>query len=360
MSATMKALVLHGIGDLRLETLPIPEIGPGDVLVRVAWCGVCGSDIPRIFRTGAHRHPVVPGHEMAGVVAAVGAEVRTVQPGTPVVVFPLIWCGRCAACEVGRYAQCANYDYRGSRSDGGFAEFVAVPEANVRPVPDGVPLDAAAMCEPAAVAVHALRRSPVPPAGQTVVVFGAGPIGILVGQWARILGATQVLLFDPVAYRLEVAQASGLKSAYDPSQKPPREVIGDLTDGHGASVCIDAAGVPATVVEACESVARGGAVVLLGNPSADVMLPKATVSRVLRMEASLVGVWNSTYAVHAPDDDWSMALNAMASGALDAGSLISDRVGLAEAVALLAQVKDGVRPAMKVLIGEAAAGAGGG
>ncbi len=351
----MKALVLHGIGDLRFEDRPIPEIGPHGVLVRVAWCGVCGSDIPRIFRTGAHRHPIVPGHEFSGIVAEVGSEVKRVRPGARVVVFPLIWCGDCAACEVGQYAQCTNYDYLGSRSDGGFAEYVAAPEANVRAIPDTLPLDVAALAEPTAVALHALRRSPISPAGRSVAVFGAGPIGILVGQWAREMGASCVLMFDPVATRREIAVRSGLDLVFDPSAEPARDAISRLTNGHGAAVCVDAAGVPATVVEACHSVARGGVVTLLGNPSADVVMPRATMSRLLRIEATLVGVWNSGYAVHALDDDWSAALAALDRGDIRTEAVLSERVALADGVTRLTDIAEGRSLGMKTLIGEARA-----
>ncbi len=347
----MKALVLHGVGDLRLEERPVPAIGPCDVLVKVAWCGVCGSDIPRIFRTGAHRHPIVPGHEFSGVVAGVGANVTRVQPGARVVVFPLLWCGRCAACERGQYAQCADYDYLGSRTDGGFAEFVAAPEANVKPVPAGLALDTAALAEPTAVALHALRRSPVLPTGRVVVVFGAGPIGILTAQWARAMGARRVFVFDPVASRREIAARCGLEDVFDPLAEPARTLVARHTNGEGAAICVDAAGVPATMTEACETVARSGVVVMLGNPSADVTLPKATLSRLLRTEATLVGVWNSSYSVQSADDDWTVALEALAAGTIRADALISDRAAIAEGITRLKEIAEGRSVGMKTLIG---------
>ena len=170
----MKACVLHAIGDLRTEEVTVPVPGPGWVLVKVAACGVCGSDIPRVFEKGTYRFPLIPGHEFAGVVDAVGEGVDAARIGQRAAVFPLVPCMRCAMCAVGAYAQCADYDYLGSRCDGAFAEYVVAPEWNLVPVPDGLSLEEAAMCEPAAVAAHALRQAKID-LGATVAIFGAGP-----------------------------------------------------------------------------------------------------------------------------------------------------------------------------------------
>ncbi|MBN8526543.1 MAG: alcohol dehydrogenase catalytic domain-containing protein, partial [Planctomycetes bacterium] len=167
----MKAAVLHAIGDLRVEQIATPIPGPGEVLVRIASCGVCGSDVPRVFSKGTYHFPTVCGHEFAGTVAS----ACDLAAGTPVTVFPLLWCGKCPECERGAYARCEDYGYLGSRSDGGFAEYVVAPRRNLLPLPAGVSLEEGAMTEPAAVALHAVRRSGLQ-AGESVAVFGAGPI----------------------------------------------------------------------------------------------------------------------------------------------------------------------------------------
>ncbi|MGQ9589361.1 MAG: alcohol dehydrogenase catalytic domain-containing protein, partial [Planctomycetota bacterium] len=137
-AGSMDALVLHAVGDLRLERVARPAPRAGEALVRVAFCGVCGSDIPRIYEKGTYSFPLIPGHEFAGTVEAAGEGVGGFRPGDRVAVFPLVWCGHCAACERGRYAQCADYDYLGSRSDGAFAEYVVAPARNLVRVPDGL------------------------------------------------------------------------------------------------------------------------------------------------------------------------------------------------------------------------------
>ena len=154
----MKAWVLHGINEIRLETVELPALESGQALVAVKAAGICGSDIPRIYRTGAHRHPLIPGHEFSGVVESVGKETDSAWLGKRVGVFPLIPCGACGPCIKGQYEMCRNYGYLGSRRDGGFAEYVAVPAENLIELPDNVSFEEAAMLEPMAVAVHAMRR----------------------------------------------------------------------------------------------------------------------------------------------------------------------------------------------------------
>ena len=158
--------------------------------------------------------PTVCGHEFAGIVDACGPGVDGFTPGDPVVVFPLLWCGTCSACEQGKYVQCRDYDYLGSRSDGAFAEYVVAPKANLIRVPQGVTLEEAAMTEPAAVALHAVRRAQTSLAGKTVAIFGAGPIGLMTAQWARIMGATTVFLFDIVAEKLALAKRLGFDEVF--------------------------------------------------------------------------------------------------------------------------------------------------
>ncbi len=346
----MKALVLHAVGDLRYEEVPLPEPGEGEVLVRVAYCGVCGSDIPRIFSKGTYRFPLIPGHEFAGVVERCAGGVADFAPGERVTVFPLIWCGQCAACEKGKYVQCENYDYLGSRRDGAFAEYVTAPARNLLRVPEGVSLQEAAMTEPAAVALHALHRAGGCYPGETVAIFGAGPIGLMVAQWARAMGALQIVLFDVVTEKLQLARALGFSHAYHSAQDAPEQVIASLTEGHGAHLCIEAAGVPATLLQACACARRGGRVVILGNPTAEVTFPVSLLSQLMRREVNLYGTWNSDYAVYSTDDDWHTTLRAMASGGLNLKPLVTHRVPLSRAVDTLQAMHERKGFFCKVLI----------
>lgn len=346
----MDALVLHGVGDLRIEQMSIPVVSKGKVRVRIGFCGVCGSDIPRIFSKGTYSFPTVCGHEFAGTVDSCGADVDEFKHGDSVVVFPLIWCGKCAACENGKYVQCSDYDYLGSRSDGAFAEFVVAPKENMIRIPEGVTLAEAAQTEPAAVALHAIRRVSESLVGKTAAIFGVGPIGLIVAQWARIMGATQVLLFDIVTEKLELAQQLGFDNIYNCTETDPVDVVNTQTEREGAHVCIEAAGVPQTYLYALESVRRGGSVVLLGNPVVDVTLPATLISQLMRREVRILGTWNSDYSVSGNDDDWRIVLLAMASGKLDLSPLVTHKVALKDSTEILYKMKDKSEFYAKVLI----------
>ncbi len=346
----MNALVLHAVGDARFERVPRPEPAAGEVLVRVAFCGVCGSDVPRTFVKGTYHFPTVCGHEFAGTVEACARGVDGCAPGDRVVVFPLLWCGRCASCELGNYVQCSDYDYYGSRRDGAFAEYVAVPTRNLIPVPGGVSLEAASMTEPAAVALHALKRAGGSFVGETVVIFGAGPIGLICAQWARVMGAARVILFDLVAEKLQMAGRLGFELAFDVRRLDPLGKVNELTGGYGAEVCIEGAGVPVTLSQAIAAARVGGRVVILGNPSADVTLPAPLISQAMRRELDLLGTWNSSFSAQGNNDDWHAVLDAVACGAIDLDSLVTHRVPLDQAFEALVMMRDQSELFAKVLI----------
>lgn len=341
----MKAAVLHAVNDLRVESIPTPKPGPGEALVKIGSCGVCGSDVPRVFVKGTYHFPTVCGHEFAGTVA--GGDGLAV--GTPVTVFPLLWCGKCPECERGEYARCLDYGYLGSRSDGGFAEYVVAPLRNCLPLPKGVSVEEGAMTEPAAVALHAVKRSGLK-AGETVAVFGAGPIGLMVAQWARALGAARVLVFDVAPRSLELARNLGFSEVFDSKAKDPVKQVEELTAGRGADVTLEAAGVPATFTAAVGAAAAGGRVVMLGNPSGDVTLPAKLISQMMRRELALLGTWNSSYSATGLPDDWRTVLAAVAAGTVKLKPLITHRFGLDDTLKGLSVLKDRKEFVSKVLI----------
>ena len=210
----MKALNLHAVGDLRYEDVPMPVRQAGEVLLKVHACGICGSDLPRVFTKGTYHFPTIPGHEFAGEI--VEADDPSLV-GRRAAVFPLLPCRKCEACQVGEYAQCSDYDYYGSRRDGAFAEYIAVKEWNLVFFDDSLSYEEAAMCEPAAVALHAIGQASVG-IGDTVAVFGAGPIGIMLGLWARTAGAFRVILCD---IRWSISARRPAAGAPTPASKEP-------------------------------------------------------------------------------------------------------------------------------------------
>lgn len=346
----MNALVLHAVGDARFERIPRPQPTSGEVLVRIAFCGVCGSDIPRTFVKGTYRFPTVCGHEFSGVIESLGPAVEGYKPGERVVVFPLLWCGNCPACERGDFVQCSDYDYFGSRRDGGFAEYLTAPTRNLVRVPQGVSLEAASMTEPAAVALHAVKRAGGSLVGESVVVFGAGPIGLMTAQWARMMGARQVILFDLVAEKLALAKKLGFALAMDPRDGDPLERVRQLTDGQGAEVCIEAAGVPVTLTSAIDAARVGGRVVILGNPSADVTLAASLISQAMRKELDILGTWNSSFSALGNNDDWRAVLTAVAAGAIDLDALVTHKVSIENSFDAMRMMRDRREFFSKVLI----------
>ena len=323
----MKAAVLHAVGDLRYEDVPVPKVAAGEVLVKVRAAGVCGSDIPRVMTKGMYSFPLVPGHEFAGEVAQVGGDVSaSFDLGDRVAVFPLIPCGKCAYCEIGEYAQCDDYDYLGSRRDGGFAEYVAAPADNLVPVPDNVDFDCAAMTEPASVALHALRRTGVD-TGDSVAILGAGPIGIILAQWARICGAGRVFLTDIVDEKLDVAREYGFENCINAAREDAVQRIVEETDGRGADICIEAAGTAVTFEQSLRIARKLGKVILMGNVSGDVVIPERTASAILRGQLTIYGTWNSSFTA-VPKNEWRTALQFMSSGALNLKPLITHKFKL--------------------------------
>jgi L-iditol 2-dehydrogenase len=291
----------------------------------------------------------VCGHEFAGTVESLGAGVEDYQVGDRVTVFPLLWRDDHPACEEGQYAQSDGYDYLGSRSDGGFATFVTAPVRNLIKVPEGVSMEEAAMTEPAAVALHAARRAEVG-LGESVAVFGLGPIGLMLAQWLQAMGAGPVALFDVVEKKLDLARDLGFEHVFNSREVNPAQAVEELTGGRGAHVTFEAAGVPPTLLAALQSVRRGGRVVMLGNPSADVTIPADLISKLMRREVAILGTWNSGFSVFGDADDWRSTLAAMAAGKLNLKPLITHKVPLKDGIAALEMMRDNSEFYTKVLL----------
>jgi L-iditol 2-dehydrogenase len=320
----MKALNLHAVNDLRYEEVAQPVPQKDEVLLKVRASGICGSDLQRVFDKGTYSFPTIPGHEFAGEIVEANDEQMI---GKKAAVFPLIPCFKCESCQIGEYAQCIDYDYYGSRRNGGFAEYITVKYWNLVSVPDKVSYEEAAMCEPASVALHAIRQAGVE-VGDTVAIFGAGPIGIMLGQWALAWGAFKVILVDIEQTKIDFAIDMGFENAINALKFDPVAEIRRISSNSGANICIEGAGVSATLEQAIKAVKNFGTVVALGNPLTDMKLTQKGYWEILRKQITLRGTWNSSYnRVH---NDWRTTIRAMEAGKLNVKPLISHRFGFSD------------------------------
>lgn len=334
----MKAYVLYGISDLRYEDVQTPSPKKGETLVKIKASGVCGSDIPRVFTKGTYHFPTIPGHEFSGQIVELGEDVDERWLNKKVAVFPLLPCMKCEACAIGQYAQCSNYNYFGSRCDGGFAEYLAVPTWNLVEVPDSLSFEEAAMTEPAAVAVHALRQAGLE-VGDNVAIFGAGPIGLMLGQWANAWGADKVMLIDIDETKIEFAKQQGFEFVYNSLNGDPADWVREITGGRGADVCIEGAGASAALEQCLFSARAFGKVVAMGNPAGDMNLSQKAYWELLRKQLKLAGTWNSNY-ISIPKNEWQLAIRAMSTEKINVKTFITHKVSLQNGLSALEMMRD--------------------
>jgi L-iditol 2-dehydrogenase len=269
--ATMLAAVYRGKNDVRMETVPVPEIGPGELLVRVHTCGICGTDLKKIA-TGSHSAPRIFGHETSGVVVATGNGVARFQPGDRVMVFHHIPCRECYYCRHKTFAQCERYKRVGCTagfepSGGGFAEYVRVldwvVEQGTVPIPDGVSFEQACFVEPVNTCMKGVTGLHLRPE-ETVLVIGQGPIGLILAALARRTGA-RVITSDLYPQRLTISKSFGLGLPIDASCTDVTEKVRELTDGRGADAAILAVGGNGLIRPAVDATRPGGRVLLFAQ-----------------------------------------------------------------------------------------------
>lgn len=269
--STMKAVVYHGIDDVRLEEVPVPEIGAGEVLVRVHTCGICGTDLKKIA-TGSHSAPRIFGHETSGVIAKVGEGVRKFGVGERVVVFHHIPCRECYYCQHKTFAQCATYKRVGctagfEASGGGFAEYVRVMDwivekGTVR-IPEDVSFEQACFVEPVNTCIKGIATLRLQ-AGETVLVIGQGPIGLILAALAKRAG-TRVITSDLYPSRLTMASSFGLNLTIDASKTEAVQAVREMTEGRGADAAILAVGGNGLIRAAMDAARPGGRVLLFAQ-----------------------------------------------------------------------------------------------
>ena len=334
----MKAWILHDINDIRFEDIDKPGISAEEVLVKVRAAGICGSDIPRIYCDGAHNMPLIPGHEFSGEVVESGKAVSESWTGKRVGVFPLIPCQKCASCLNKQYEMCSAYSYLGSRRDGAFAEYVAVPEWNLIELSDEVSLEQAAMLEPMSVAVHAMRRCMdsdlleiVKRKNGTVLVYGLGTIGLMMTMFLTDAGIENLMIIGNKPSQLDMITRMGIsEDRYcDSSQNDVKSWLYDMTGGRGADIVFECVGRAETVSAVIDLAAPAGRVMLVGNPYSDMNLDKSIYWKILRNQLTILGTWNSSFT-HSSDDDWHYVLERLQKKCVSPEMFISHKYDLCD------------------------------
>ncbi len=346
--ATMMAAVYRGINDVRLETVPVPAIGRGEMLVRVHSCGVCGTDLKKIS-TGSHSAPRIFGHETSGVVAAVGEGVTRYRPGDRVVVFHHIPCRECFYCQHKTFAQCATYKKVGCTagfepSGGGFAEYVRVMDwivahGTVR-IPDGVSFEQACFVEPINTCmkgIEALRLEP----GESVLDIGQGPIGIILSVLAQRMGA-RLITSDLYPERLKIGVSFGLELTIDASRENVVERVRELTEGRGADAVILAVGGNSLIRTAMDCARPGGRVLLFAQTQhGEAVIDPAAVCVE---EKALLGSYSASVDLQEESERFVM------NREMDLERLVSHRFPLMQGNAALELAAHPQPSSMKVLI----------
>ncbi len=312
----MKSVRLHGTGDLRIHDEEVPVAGAGEKLIRVKSVGVCGSDL-HWFSEGSIgdaklEHPLVLGHEFAGVTA----------DGQRVAIDPAIPCGHCEFCGHGHPNLCANLIFAGhGRHDGALREWMAWSEKSLFPIPDSISDEDGAMLEPLGIAIHTVDLGKLK-AGMTAGVFGCGPIGLLILQIAKLSGAANVIATDKLAHRVEAAKALGASQAFLVDENPRLSEIQSATQGHGVDVAFEAAGTQVAVDSAFAAVSTGGKVVLAGIPDDDKTSFTASLARRKGLTIKLVRRMKHTYP---------RAIELVSNGLVDVRSIVTHRFPLEQA-----------------------------
>lgn len=345
----MKGARIYGIRDIRVEECPIPEIlTPDDVIVKVKAVGFCGSDISRYGKLGPHTVGAIFGHEFSGEVVQIGENVNHVTEGDGVAACPTTPCFTCEYCRQGHHSQCEKLLVLGAKDDGGFAEYVRLHSRSVLKLPEGLDFGTAACVEPACVALHGFYRTKIQ-AGDTVAVLGVGSIGLFAVQCARIMGASKVIAIDIFDEKLVIAKQLGADVGINAKHADFIKVIKDMTDGKGVDIAVESAGTPETSAQVFSLAKKGGTVLFMGIPYADVPVPRVHFEKIVRSELTVLGSWNAISGPY-PGKEWAAVLDFMQKGYIKVKPMITHRISLAQIPETFAEIYRRDRFSGKVMV----------
>ena len=310
----MYAGVVHKPFDIRYEQVQTPKAAAGEVLVKVKYTGICGSDVPRVNGNACHFFPNILGHEFSGTIVEVGEGVTDRKPGQRVAGIPLIPCMECEDCRRGNYALCKHYSFIGSRRAGSFAEYVALPARNTFVLDEGVTFRQGALFEPATVALHGLRCAKFLP-GKTVAIIGAGTIGLLTMELCKIFGARKVVMFNRSPEKLPLSLDLGADAALSTKEDGCVERAMELTGGRGYDYVFETAGSTAAMKLSFKLVGSCGQICMIGTPKNEITFSVSEWEQINRKEMHVTGSWMS-YSAPFPGDEWKEVAHFFATGQL--------------------------------------------
>ncbi|KMY49740.1 galactitol-1-phosphate 5-dehydrogenase [Peribacillus loiseleuriae] len=324
----MNSLKLYGARDLRYEEAEKPRLVDGkDVIVKVKACGICGSDMSRYKKMGAHTPGQVWGHEFAGNVEQVGEEVTSLKVGDRVAGCPALIDEDDYYYRAGQPARADSLSAIGAKEPGGFAEYIKLPEKNFVKVPDDLDFDSASMVEPSTVVLHGYYRTNLTVGDDVVIVGAGGTIGLFAVQWAKIFGAKRVIAVDIDDEKLQIAQELGADYTINSLNEDVLVKVAEYTDGMNADIVVEAAGTPITASTVFGYAKKGGGVVFLGIPYADVAIERFYFEKILRSELTVWGSWSCVSAPF-PGKEWSTTIHFMNNKRLNTEKMITHRIPL--------------------------------
>ena len=337
LDLSYKACIIKDIGTLEVVDKWLRPLGPNEVVVKIESCGICGSDIHRVYVKGPYAPNIVLGHEFSGIVVKTNDSDKYLL-NTRVVVNPLISCGKCRFCEQEKYNLCDNYIYLGVRGDGGFAEYAVVPTGNLIPVPDSLSYEEASLFEPFSVVIRGIKKIPNI-SHASVLILGLGTIGLLSGMVAKRFGADLIVGIDRNDYKREIAKKIGFSDTSSADSFLPNTSFSVLIDCSGSSYLLN---------QTIPHIEKEGTILLLGTHRNKLSLSPEVMSIILRSELRIFSSWSSNSG--KTDDDWVTCIHQLSLHQYDFKPLITHIYPLHRISVAFDAIHDKKIPAVKVII----------